>query len=169
MSIKQTFFCGGLVALSTLFSPFASSAPQNGMGVYLGVISASENTVASNGLSLGGDAQFALNNDWSLNPYLMLSAERDANSKTIADGLAGVSLRRWLGEWFVGGQVFEHDRLIIDNSAVQNSAYGLGGGIVAGIEYANGWGAAAQADFEPNYSTNTQRNALRVHLTYRWH
>ncbi len=153
------FFSGGLAA-----------APQNGMGIYLGVIGASEDSVTSNGLSLGVDALFVIAPNWSLSPYLMISAERDTYSRTITDGLAGIALRRWQGDWFIGVHAFEHDRLIIDNGTVQNSAYGLSGGLTAGFEKPNGWGAQAQADlFESTYIRGTQRNALRVHLTYRWH
>lgn len=168
---NKTYLRIGLIAASVFLSGIAVAAPQNGIGVYLGMIGATQNnSVNSSGLSLGVDAQFVLNDNWSLAPYLMVSSERDNASHTVSDGLAGVSLRRWFGEWFAGPQVFEHDLIVMSNGTVNSSAYGLSGGLVAGFEYANGWGAEAQADlFESTMVRGVQRNALRLHLTYRWH
>jgi len=118
-------------------------------------------------LSLGLDAQFVINERWSLNPYMLISAERDANSKNVSDGMVGLPVRRWLGEWFVGAHVFEHDRVLIDNGRSTDSAYGLGAGVQAGFEYANGWGAEVQTNSEL-IRQGVQRHALRLHLTYRW-
>jgi hypothetical protein len=170
MMNKRTCLYICSITIMAIAAPAARAAPQNGMGVYVGVIGATEDGVSSNGLSAGVDAQFMLNDVWSVAPYLMLSAERDANSNTIADGLAGLPLRRWYGDWFAGVQAFEHDRIVINNGTVQSSAYGLSGGVVAGFEYANGWGAEAQADlYESTNTVGAKRNALRLHLTYRWH
>jgi len=162
---KHVFTC--LIAASVLGSQLASADPQNGMGAYAGLIGATENSVGSNGLSLGLDAQFVINDRWSLNPYMLISAERDINSKNVSDGLVGLPVRRWLGEWFVGAHVFEHDRVFIDNGRATDSAYGLGAGVLAGVEYSNGWGAEVQTNSE-FIRPGIQRHALRLHLTYRW-
>lgn len=159
----------GFIAALAICSGIASAAPQNGIGAYAGVVSAKEGEVDSSGLSLGMDAQFAVNEDWSLVPYLMLSDERDSASRTVADGLVGLQARRWLDGWFVGGQFFVHDRIIFDNGIVQYSAYGFAMGVVAGFEGANGWGAEVQTDsFESSNTRGAARNAVRLHLTYRW-
>ncbi len=158
------------IAVSASCTGIVSASPQNGIGVYAGGITATENGSTSNGVSLGTDAQFVLNDNWSLNPYLMISAERDSNSRTIADGLAGLQARRWFGDWFIGGQVFEHDRIVSGNGNVQSSAYGAAAGVLAGVEYANGWGAEMQTDsFESTNTPGVRRNAVRLHVTYRWH
>jgi hypothetical protein len=159
----------GMVAALLIFSASAYAAPQNGIGAYAGIIAATEGGTGSSGLSLGMDAQFALSENLSLNPYLMLSAERDASSAGVADGLAGLQLRRWFGTWFAGGHMFEHDRVVYSNGSVQSSAYGIAGGLLAGVEYANGWGAEVQADLlESSNTSDNKRNAIRLNLTYRW-
>lgn len=148
----------------------AHAEPKNGFGVYGGVIGASENGVTSKGVSVGLDAQFTLDDNWSLNPYLMASAEHSSVSTTVSDELVGLQVRRWFGDWFIGGQVNAHDRLIIGNGTTQSSAYGVAPGVLLGFEYASGWGAEIQADmFENSTTAGTMRNALRLHLTYRWY
>lgn len=160
----------GFVAASAICCGVASAAPQNGIGAYAGLIGATENGTTSKGLSLGVGAQFVISNEWSLNPYLLVSAERAPDSKTVSDGLAGLHLRRWFGDWFVGAQVFVHDRIVSGSGNVQSSAYGLAAGALAGFEYASGWGAEVQTDsFESTNTTGVRRNAIRLHLTYRWH
>ena len=144
--------------------------PQNGFGAYVGLIGANENGVSSNGVSLGVDAQFTINDYWSLNPYLMTSDEHSSASTTVSDELVGMQIRRWFGNWFVGGQVFAHDRLIYANGTTQNSAYGAAPGVLAGVEYSSGWGAEIQADtYESSSISGVMRNAVRLHLTYRWY
>jgi hypothetical protein len=161
--------CTGIIAISAICSGIAAADPQNGIGAYVGLVSATEGSIKSNGLSLGADAQFVLNDNWSLVPYLMISAEHGFNSKTISDGLAGLHIRRWFGDWFVGGQVFEHDRIVLSSGNVQYSAYGAAVGVLAGFEYTSGWGAEVQTDsFETTNNPGIRRNAVRVHLTYRW-
>jgi hypothetical protein len=171
----QKHLCTGFIAASAIFSGIAAAAPQNGIGTYVGLISATEGGSRSKGLSLGMDAQFTINDNWSVVPYLMVSAERDSASRTVADGLAGLQARRWFGDWFVGGHVFDHDWIVFSNGKVQCSAYGSFGlamGVLAGFEYASGWGAEVQTDSLEsvcyNTTTDIRRNAVRLHLTYRW-
>lgn len=164
----QKYWLTCLIAVSPICVVTAEAAPQNGMGAYVGLIGASEGGVGSGGLSLGMDAQFVIDDKWSLNPYLMLSAEKNSNSKNVSDTLVGLPVRRWFDEWFVGVHVFEHDRLLIDSGRVTSSAYGLGTGVLAGVEYANGWGAEVQADMFEFIGAGVFRNAVRLHLTYRW-
>lgn len=166
---RITCQCASFVAAAVLCSGIASAAPQNGIGSYVGLISATEGSMNSTGLSLGLDAQFAINDNWSLVPYLMLSAEHTSTSKSAADGLAGLQLRRWFNDWFVGMHVFDHDRIVSGGGTVQSSAYGLAAGVLAGFEYDNGWGAEIQTDsFETTNNIGVRRNAVRLHLTYRW-
>jgi hypothetical protein len=162
--------CTGFIAASAICSGIAAAAPQNGIGTYVGLISATEGGSGSKGLSLGMDAQFTINDNWSLAPYLMVSDERDSASRTVADALVGLQVRRWFGDWFVGAHVFEHDRIVSGNGNVQSSAYGTAPGVLAGFEYASGWGAEVQTDsFESTNTSGIRRNAVRLHLTYRWH
>jgi len=157
------------MAVLVICSGIAAADPQNGIGAYAGLIGATEGGSESKGLSLGMDAQFASEGKWSLNPYLMVSDERDAASRTLADGLAGLQIRRWFNDWFVGGQFFVHDSLIFSKSTVQSSTYGPGMGVVAGLEYTSGWGVEVQSESFEYASQGMPRNAVRLHLTYRWY
>lgn len=169
MGNLRKLLCICFIAASTFCSGIAAAVPQNGIGAYVGLISAKEGGSESKGLSFGMDAQFVSNDYWSLNPYLMVSDERDSASRTLADGLAGLQIRRWFDDWFVGGQFFVHDRLVFGSGNVQRSTYGPAMGVVAGFEYANGWGAEVQSDSFESASPGIRRNAVRLHLTYRWH
>lgn len=167
---KQNYLFLCIIAALLVCSKFAAAVPQNGFGIEGGLIGASADGSQSNGLSLGMDAQLVVNDNWSLNPYLMLSLEQNSSAQKMSDGLAGLSIRRWFDEWFVGGHVFEHDLIVFENGTVQTSSYGIGSGLQVGFELANGWGAELQADmFESTISKGVQRNAIRAHLTYRWH
>jgi hypothetical protein len=169
ISDLRKLLCIAPIAVLVICSGIAAADPQNGIGAYVGLIGAKEGGSESKGLSLGMDAQFASKDKWSLNPYLMVSAERDSASKTLADGLAGLQVRRWFDDWFVGGQFFVHDTLVFSNSTVQSSTYGPGMGIVSGFEYANGWGVEVQSESFEYASQGVPRNAVRLHLTYRWY
>jgi hypothetical protein len=159
-----------LMTICLFNSAMSLASPQNGFGSYGGLISATEGGSSSKGLSLGADAQFVVTDKWSLNPYLMLSAEKNSASNNISDALVGLQARYWFSEWFIGGHIFEHDRIIYGNGNTQNSAYGVAGGMLAGFENSNGWGSEVQTDFfETAYPTSVKRNAIRLNLTYRWY
>jgi hypothetical protein len=152
----------------------ASSAslagPANGAAVLAGGIAAREGEMSSRGLSIGADAQFVFGDHWSFNPTIMLSAERESASRRISDGIAGLQLRRWMGDWFAGAHFFAHVRAIVVDNTITRTNYGPAGGVVAGFERSSGWGAAIQIDaFENTNVQGTFRNAVRLHLTHRWH
>lgn len=166
----RQYLFNGCIVFAACCPVIVFADPQNGFGAYAGFVGASENGVNSNGISIGADAQFTINDKWSLNPYLMASAEHSSASTTVSDELVGMQLRRWFGDWFAGVQLFSHDRLTIANGTTQNSAYGAAPGVLAGIEYPSGWGAEIQADaFENTTIPGVSRNAVRLHLTYRWY
>ena len=165
----RKLLCIAFIVGLMICSGIALADPQNGIGVYVGLVGATEDGSESKGLSLGMDAQFANKGKWSLNPYLMISDERDSDSRNLSDGLAGLQIRRWFDNWFVGGQFFVHDTLVFNNSTVQSSTYGPGMGVVAGLEYTNGWGVEVQSESFEYASQGMPRNAVRLHLTYRWY
>jgi len=169
-TLWRQYLCNGCFVFAACCPVIAVAEPQNGFGAYVGYIGASENGVSSDGISIGVDAQFTINDSWSLNPYLMTSAEHSSAATTVSDELVGMQIRRWFGEWFAGVQLFAHDRLIVANGTAQNSAYGAAPGVLAGIEYPGGWGAEIQAETLENSATpGVLRNAVRLHLTYRWY
>ena len=144
------------------------AGPVSGFGIYLGPIGATEDSFETVGVGFGADAQFVINDSWSLNPFLMSSAERDTDSTitgTTADILVGLQLRYWSGNWFAGPQAFFHDKIIID-SGISESLYGPGLGVLAGYEAVSGWGVESQLD--AGMAETEIRYALRLNLTYRW-
>ena len=64
--------CASLIVTLALCSGMVTAEPLNGIGTYVGLVGATENGVGSSGLSLGADAQFTINDNWSLVPYLMI-------------------------------------------------------------------------------------------------
>lgn len=169
-NLRKLWYTGLLaVAASAICSGIAAAGPQNGFGAYVGLIGATEGPASTKGLSLGMDAQFSSKDNWSLNPYLMVSAERDSASRSLADGLAGLQIRRWFDDWFAGVHGFVHDRLVFAHGSVQSSSYGPGLGVVAGFELADGWGTELQTNLFESTATSDTRNALQLSLTYRWH
>ena len=159
-----------------LLLAFAASGlqaePANGFGVTVGWVSAAQGGVSSSGTSLGVDAQFALDDHWSLNPMLMVSLETTSSSSLrLSDNLGGLQCRRWAGPVYFGPQLFFHDRLQMVGGQVVNSQYGPGVGVVLGWEGASGLSVGAQVDaLEGQFLNPTdRRNAVRVHVGYRWH
>jgi len=153
--------------------PALRADPANGFGLTVGTVSASQGGVASTGGSLGADAQFCLKGGtWSINPYLMISMEKEKDgSEKRSDNLGGVQFRRWVGPVYFGPQLFFHDRLLLSGGNVTNSQYGPGAGVVLGYEARGGFTVGAQLDMLESQFLNTvdRRNAVRVYLGYRWH
>lgn len=159
----------GLALLAGIAAAPAAAAPENGVGLLLGGVAAQEDTMDSAGLSLGLDAQFAVDDRWSLNPTLLASAEKASSQRKVSDGMVGLQVRRWFGTAYVGLHAFYHVRVIVRDGTVSNSAYGVAGGLVGGYEGASGWGGQVQFDALENSGVpSVYRNAVRVHATYRW-
>ena len=160
-----------LLVLAAL--PGLHADPANGIGLVVGAVSASQGGVTSTGQSLGVDAQFGLKGGaWSINPYLMVSMEKDKDgSEKRSDNLGGVQFRRWVGPVYFGPQLFFHDRLLLSGGNVTNSQYGPGAGVVLGYEARGGFTFGAQLDaLEAQFLQSAdRRNAVRVYLGYRWH
>ena len=164
-------FGPGLAALLAL-APILQAGPANGFGLALGGVSANQGGRSSSGLSLDADAQFSLNSHWSLNPFLMVSLEKDSGSprQNLSDNLGGIQVRRWFGQVYLGPQVFFHDRLLYSGGTVSSSQYGPGVGLEAGWEGSNGLTLGAQLDTLEGQFLNPgdRRSAVRAHVGYRW-
>jgi hypothetical protein len=171
MGMLAGFRMGLTLAVITALSGALRAEPSNGFGVTLGGVVARQGGNSSGGASLGGDAQFVLNPQWSINPYLMVSYERSkALKQNLSDNLGGIQARYWFDRIYVGPQVFFHDRLLYQGGRVSSSTYGPGIGAVLGWEGPSGCSVGAQLDaLESQFGTGVaQRNALRVYLGYRW-
>lgn len=157
----------------------ALAAPQNGFGLAGGLVAGSVITgyrgepqrYTSAGLSALGDAQFTVNKRWSLVPFLYLTLERPHGdiTGTVSNGAAGFQVRRWWGDWFLGGHVGYYVELQ-ERSGYSQTRYGPGVGAVLGKERDDGLIWSVQFDV-PNslLAFNADRLALRVQAGWRWH
>jgi hypothetical protein len=158
-----------LLVLAMVLAVPLQAGPENGFGASLGWVGASQGGVSSSGLSLGGDAQFVQDASWSYVPYLMVSLERGAGQDR-SDNLGGFQVRRWLGSFYVGPQLFFHDRLLFSQGRVASSQYGPGVGAVAGWEGPGGCCVGLQVDTLEGqfFASVDRRTAVRVTVGWRW-
>ena len=164
------------LALLLLLPLQALAGPVAGVAIEGGFVAAREGGLSSQGADLGADIQYLVNDDWTLNPWLAASAERARSaSMTVSDFMAGIQLRRWWGDRFVGVHLSSHQRLLISGGTTQNTAYGLfAPGLVAGLERPGGWGALVQADLyesggrTQDHPASASRVAIKFNLSYRW-
>jgi len=167
----------GLCALGTR----ASAQPANGFGAALGIAAnyySVTKPYSSAGGSLAGDMQFAVNDAWSLNPYLMLTGEALFEGATggASNGVAGFEVRRWWGERFIGAHLAAYSTFIATRGSSRN-LYDPGIGITLGVERADGLTYALVADLPriflpvaafPLVHINEQQAGLRLHVGYRF-
>lgn len=174
--------------ISTLFVLFTGKVlaePQNGFGLNAGVSShkikyqcATCGSYSTSGVSIGFDYQFALSNNFSINPFLMASGE----SASIYGGdtnhsILGLQLRYWAENIFFGGHLgsYKEDSSIvaIDGFSLPISGSGGGAGLVAGWEKPDGglyvMGQLDSATLTwPAFNANTKLSAFRLSAGYRW-
>lgn len=132
----------------------------------------------STGLSIGLDYQFAVSENFSINPFLMSSGESTSGavlSGTIAGhGILGLQLRYWIGDMFIGGHLASYSEALSNttgNTTISTSAHGGGAGLVAGWENPNGgmfvMGQLDSAKLQYTGST-TKLSGFRLSIGYRW-
>ena len=161
----------------------ALAAPQNGFGLNAGLVHhnmedqcALCTTYSSSGLSLGLDYQFAISDNFSINPFLMTSGESTSMSGINAGhGILGVQLRYWAGGMFFGGHLGGYSEVLSASSgsfSVSSSGSGGGAGLVAGWEKPDGglyvMGQLDSATIEYSGFADTKLSAFRLSLGYRW-
>lgn len=173
--MKTLVLAAGCLMWACVWAAAALAGPQNGFGAYAGLAahdyasrSASGAIIHydSIGLSIAGDMQFVINEGWSLNPSLALSAEAVSGDITgnASNGLAAFQVRRWFGADFIGLQVGEYVTLLSTGSQ-SGTRYGAGFGFAAGHEREDGWSYGALVDF-PIFTDISV--AVRLHLGYRF-
>lgn len=163
------------LALLCLWAAGARAATDNGIAVYLGGVHSNDSDVygTGKGFALGVDAQFVVNEYWSLNPYLLISSETSDRSYDVINGEGGLQARYWLGSWFLGPQFLFHDMLLKQGGTVGQSLYGPAVGLTAGWESRSGWSVVLEANaFETGHTQsvpNNNRSDVLLLVGYRWY
>lgn len=173
------FFCAGVISLFGVAGT-THAEPVAGVGVYGGGVTAYQPGISSYGLGGGVDIQFPINEEWSLNPFIFVSAEHATVSHyDLLAELAGVQLRRWFGSsWYAGGSLASHNITYhIPGNGTGNGASLFAPGVFVGTEFANGYGIHFQVNYEPTYNPNisyggnspaANRFSGMFLLNYRW-
>ena len=164
-----------LLLLACAWTGVARAAPENGFGFYLGAVSSRDSSLYgnSNGGLMAVDAQFILNERWSLNPYLLLDSESTDHSFNIENGEGGLQARYWMGgNTFIAPQFLFHDTLLKQSGTVSSSLYGPGIGAAAGWEGDSHWSVMLAANvfrLAGAYgSPATTRSEAMLLIGYRW-
>ena len=161
----------GFIAL-LLWAGVAKADPGNGFGLYFGAIHSSDSNLygTSHGASFGVDAQMAVNEDWSLNPYLAVTSESTDAGYNAENLSAGLQARRWFDHWFIAGEFLERSLLIHNTPTL----YGPAAGLAAGWEADNHWSVELEANaFERSSiggsSIKSDRSDVRLLVGYHWY
>ena len=166
----------GLILFS--LGAVTAHAADNGFAVYLGGVHSNDSDISGygtgKGLAVGVDAQFVVNDQWSFNPYLLISSETTGiNNLDVINGEGGLQARYWVGSWFLGPQFLFHDTLLKQNGTVGQSLYGPAFGFTFGWEGASGWSVSLQANALENGTTQSvpknNRSDVLLLVGYRWH
>lgn len=167
-----------LVLAACLYTSAAQATPNNGFGVYLGALSSSDSSLYGNshGVLIAADAQFMVDDHWSLNPYLLLDSESSDQSFNINNGEGGLQARYWMGgNVFLAPQFLFHDTLLQQKQGgtVSGSLYGPGIGLAAGWEADSHWSVMVAANvfrLAGSYgSAATNRSEAMLLIGYHWY
>lgn len=166
----------------------ASAAPANGWSLYGGLASHSTSgkfvqgfasrtsfEIESSGLSIGGDYQFEMNKNFSLNIIFMTSSESASSERLIIDTsshqILGLQGRIWAKEVFFGAQIGRYSEIVSDSKSGSSVLLaGTGYGMVVGWEAKSGLFFSGQFDFAVVSSADAESNlaGLRIHVGFRW-
>ncbi|HEY1774050.1 MAG TPA: hypothetical protein VGH91_12760 [Gammaproteobacteria bacterium] len=164
------------VLAACLYAGTAHATPNNGFGVYLGALSSSDSSLYGNshGGLIAADAQFMVDEHWSLNPYLLLDSESTGQSFDINNYEGGLQARYWMGgDTFVAPQFLFHDTLLKKGGTVSSSLYGPGVGLAAGWEGDSHWSVMLAANIfrlaGAYGSPATTRSEAMLLIGYHWY
>ena len=169
-------------------TPVASAAPKSGWSVFGGAASHSSSgeitkgtlqgstfSISSSGLSIGGDYQFALSDEFSLNLFLVSSSESASSTELLIDSAGhaiwGIQGRFWMEGLLVGGHIGNYSEVLSDtNAGTSVVSTGFGSGLVVGWESEGGLFGAVQIDQVTVKASDASTNVsgTRLHVGYRW-
>ncbi len=175
-AMARRVFCHVGLAALCLWAASASADPSPGFGLYVGPISSNYPAVygTSRGIAIGTDAQFVYDADWTLSPYLSASAETSNSVWHVTELTGGLQARRWIDQWFFGGQFLFHSTFLTLNGQTRSGSVGPSLGLVAGWESQSHWSLVLQADaLEGNgfswFNGNASRHDIRLLIGYHWY
>ncbi len=127
----------------------------------------------SSGVALYGDAQFVVNQRWSLNPYLLLGLEKahGDSAQNLGNSSGGLQLRHWWGNGYAGANINYSIEQMLKGGTVQSATFGPGVGLDAGYESPSGLVFGAGLDFPQvlYFNGTNHHSGVWVVLGYRWH
>ena len=171
----------GLLIFSAAILPPAYAEPQDGFGLAVGptshtatvIISGVKQHYDSSGAGLTADAQFVVNDSWSINPSVQIALEKARGDLTnnIGNSEAGLQLRHWTGNVFIAPVLLYSVEDVLNGTVVQRVEYGPGVGLIGGWESPTGLTLSVQADAPESlyFSSSQRRTGLWLQLGYRWH
>lgn len=175
--MKPVFGIFVTVVVLVLQTGPALAAPKQGIGVNAGFAYHNMTPTGgfmastSKGMSLGVDYQLIMSDRWTLNPFVMSSAETSSESGVeLGHVIIGVQGRYWFNDFFVGGQVgnYSEVRTIFNTTSV---ARGFGAGLVVGWEDPiSKVSVTAQIDKTTVKYSNADVaiSGFRLNMGYRW-
>ena len=174
--------CRSLLPLLLLFPALSHADPQPGFGLALALAEhhadvsfnqAPFQVYNSHGAGLAGDAQFVINPNWSLDPYLEFAYEHSHGDVQTAliNASGGLMLRHWWQNVYVGPALEYGGEGLLQNQTVSRSSFGPGVGVGLGYESPRGLTLGLQVDAPQAlyFSRNQRRSGAWLTLGYRWH
>lgn len=181
--MKKQLVLPAILAAFALGAGNAQAAPKSGFGLDAGLATQhmtgpAAGSYQGTGVSIGIDYQIAVSDSFSINPFLMSSAENTSGNVTAgtksAHGILGLQLRYWINDMFIGGHLASYSEVLSNttgNITTSTSVNGGGLGLVAGWEDPNGglfvMGQLDSANLKYPATTN-KLSGFRLSLGYRW-
>ena len=164
-----------------LLAPASVADPQNGFSFAIGAAyhdaRVSINDVPmehyqASGLGIDGDAQFVVNEHWSVNPFLQAAAEyATGDLRThLFNSQGGLEIRHWWGNVYVSPMLDFGAEQLYKGATITRASFGPGVGLATGWESPQGWLIRLQADAPESlyFSANQRRAGAWLLFGYRW-
>ncbi len=186
--MRTTDKCSGVIFVGTLryFAIFLSvhsvAENQDGFSLAVGPSAHYANVTVFNqssrqvyesvGVGVYGDAQFVLDERWSLNPYLQTAWEHSHGqlNTPLLNSEGGLQLRRWYNNFYLGGALNFSSEQVLQHQGIVRADFGPGVSAVFGWENPDGLTYGLQLDAPQSGNGGvSHRAAVAVWCGYRWH